>query len=70
MMMSAGSIEPSIEASGGASTVVARDETERLRTRTRWGYGGFAIGIGLGFALTAVQVARTGYAILLFHLRG
>ncbi len=60
-------IEPSVEASGGASTVVARDETERLRTRTRWGYGGLAIGIGLGFALTAVQVARAGYAILLFH---
>ncbi|MGO9922805.1 MAG: hypothetical protein ACLQIB_49925 [Isosphaeraceae bacterium] len=60
-------IEPSVETSGGASAVVARDEAERLRTRTRWGYGGLAIGIGLGFALTAVQVARAGYAILLFH---
>ena len=67
MMRSAGSIEPSIETSGGASTVVARDETERLRTRTRWGYGGLAIGIGLGFALTAVQVASAGYAILPFQ---
>ena len=67
MMRSADSIEPSIETSGGASTVVARDETERLRTRTRWGYGGFAIGIGLGFALTAAQVASAGYAILPFQ---
>ena len=60
-------IEPSIETSGGGSTVVARDETERLRTRTRWGYGGLAIGIGLGFALTAAQVASAGYAILPFE---
>ncbi len=64
MMPSADPIEPSVEAPGRPSTVVARDETERLRTRTRWSYGGFAIGIGLGSALTAAQVASTGYFIL------
>lgn len=67
MRRSAYSIEPSIETSGGASTVVARNETQRLRTRTRWGYGGLAIGIGLGFALTAAQVLSAGYAILPFE---
>ena len=66
-MRSADSVEPSVETPGGASTVVARDGTERLRTRTRWGYGGFAIGLGLGFALTAAQVASAGYAILPFQ---
>ncbi len=67
MMRSADSIKPSVETSGGASTLVARDEIERLSTRTRRGYGGFAIGIGLGFALTAAQVASAGYAILPFQ---
>lgn len=68
MMRIADPVEPPVETPGSASTVVARDETERLRTRTRWGYGGLAIGIGLGFALTAADVARVGYAILPFQL--
>jgi hypothetical protein len=65
MMQNADPVEASDETLGGASTVVTRDEIERLRTRAHWGYGGFAIGIGLGFACTAAQMATFGYHFLL-----
>ncbi len=64
-MLNADPVEASEETPGSPSTVVTRDEIERLRTRARWGYGGFAIGIGLGFACTAAQVATFGYHHLL-----
>jgi hypothetical protein len=64
-MQNANPAEASDETLGGASTVVTRDEIERLRTRAHWGYGGFAIGIGLGLACTAAQIATLGYHFLL-----
>jgi len=67
MMQNTDPVRPPVETLGRELTVVARDETERLRTRTRWGYSGFAIGIGLGLALTAVQFVSAGYAILPFQ---